>query len=52
MDYNHLERFLDVGPEDVIRVVVQQGDRSSSKRRTFWYEWDVASGTLVRTERK
>lgn len=52
MDYNHLERFLDVGPEDVIRVVVQQGDRSSSKRRTFWYEWDVASVTLVRTERK
>lgn len=52
MDYNHLERFLDIGPEDVIRVIVQQGDRSSSKRRTFWYEWDVPSGTLVRTERK
>lgn len=52
MDYNHLERFLDIGPEDVIRVVVQQGDRSSSNRRIFWYEWDVPSGTLTRTEKK
>lgn len=52
MDYKHLERFLDVGPEDVIRVVVQQGDRSSSKRRVFWYEWDVPSGKLTRTEKK
>lgn len=52
MDYNHLERFLDIGPEDVIRVVVQQGDRSSSRRRVFWYEWDVPTGALTRTEKK
>ena len=50
MDYNHLERFLDIGPNDVIRVFVQKGDRSSSRRYVFIYEWDVQAATLKRME--
>ncbi len=52
MDYNHLERFLEIGPNDVIRLAIQQGDRSSVRRRTFWYQWDVQSGQLTRMERR
>lgn len=50
LDYAHLERFLNVGPDDTIRIVVQQGDRSSIKRSTRWYEWNISSATMKKME--
>lgn len=38
MDYKRLEHFFDIQPHDVFRIIIRQGDRSSQKRRTYWYE--------------
>ncbi len=47
MDYNHLERFFDLKPHDIFRVVVHQGDLSSVKRRVYWYELNMDSKQVV-----
>ena len=52
MNYNHLEAFLDVRPNDQITVVVQKGDRSSSQRKLLLHTLDLASGTISHKERK
>lgn len=52
MNYSHLEAFLEIQPLDRIYVTIQQGDRSSSRKRIFVYELDTASGKVTHTERK
>ncbi len=51
MDYAHLERFLEIEPQDIIRITVQKGDRSSAKRQTFIYEFNVETNKVSRMEK-
>ncbi len=50
MDYRHMERFLEVQQDDVIRVIVKQEDSASAKPRSVWYEWNSSTGSVSRTE--
>ena len=47
MDYNHLENFFDLKPGDVFRVIIHQGDRSSVKRRVYYYELHTDSKQII-----
>lgn len=48
MDYTHLERFLEWNPqEDTFRLLIQRGDRSSPKRYTYGYEWNLRQGITL-----
>ncbi len=52
MDYAHLERFFEIEPGDIFRIIIHKGDRSSSKRSRYWYEWNSQTHTVTRTEAK
>lgn len=52
MDYAHLERFFEIEPGDVFRIIIHKGDRSSSKRSRYWYEWNSQTNAVTRHEVK
>ena len=52
MDYNNLERFLDIAPTDMIRITLHKGDRSSSRKKVIRYDWDIATEKIERNEEK
>ncbi len=47
MNYNHLENFFELKPGDVFRVIIHQGDRSSVKRRVYYYELHTDSKQVL-----